>query len=91
MTLTQKENSLLCDLKSQEQLCIEKYGKTPTQVALRYLTQKGVVPIPKSTHANRIKENFDIFDFSLTIEDEAEIDKSEQIRCGSHPLHLTRS
>ena len=27
MTLTQKENSLLCDLKSQEQLCIEKYGK----------------------------------------------------------------
>ena len=69
----------------------KKYGKTPTQIALRYLTQLGVVPIPKSVHDCRIKENFDIFDFTLTNEDIANIDKSEPIRCGSHPLHLTRA
>ena len=43
-----------------------KYGKTAAQVALRWLTQCGTVAIPKSTHKERMEQNFDIFDFSLT-------------------------
>ncbi len=46
-----------------------KYGKSTAQVALRFLTQEGVVVIPKSTHKNRMEENFNIFDFELTEED----------------------
>ena len=42
-----------------------KYSKSTAQVALRFLLQSGVVLIPKSTHENRMKENIDIFDFSL--------------------------
>lgn len=42
------------------------YGKTAAQVALRWLTQRGIVAIPKSTHIERMKQNFDIFDFSLS-------------------------
>ncbi len=47
----------------------EKYGKAPGQVALRALMQKGVVVIPKSTHRDRMEQNFDVFDFALTDED----------------------
>ena len=42
-----------------------KYGKTPAQVALRFLLQSDVVVIPKSTHIERMQENFDVFDFAL--------------------------
>lgn len=42
------------------------HGKTAAQVALRFLTQSGVVVIPKSVHAERIRENFDLFDFGLS-------------------------
>ena len=44
----------------------ERYGKTAAQVALRWLTQCGTVAIPKSTHKERMQQNFNIFDFSLT-------------------------
>ena len=50
-----------------------KYGKTPAQVLLRYQIENGVIVIPKSIHENRIKENIDIFDFSLTNEEIAEL------------------
>lgn len=50
-----------------------KYGKTAAQVALRWNIQRGVVVIPKSVHADRIKQNFAIFDFSLSPEDMAKI------------------
>lgn len=50
-----------------------KYGKSVAQVALRYLLQRGVVLIPKSTHKERMKQNMDIFNFSLTEEDMAMI------------------
>ncbi|UQS84382.1 aldo/keto reductase [Bombilactobacillus thymidiniphilus] len=43
-----------------------KHAKTASQVALRYLTQQGVIIIPKSVHKKRMQENFDIWDFTLT-------------------------
>ncbi len=46
-----------------------KYGKSVAQVALRFLTQEGVIVIPKSTHRNRMEENINIFDFELSSED----------------------
>lgn len=51
-----------------------KYGKTPAQVALRWNVQRGVVIIPKSTHAERMAENLDIWDFALTDDDMKKID-----------------
>ena len=57
-----------------------KYGKTAAQTILRWHIQKGVVVIPKSTHRERMAENFNVFDFSLTDEDIATInalDKAE--------------
>lgn len=47
----------------------EKYGKTPAQVMLRWHIQRGIVVIPKSTHIERMEENFNVFDFDLTAED----------------------
>lgn len=46
-----------------------KYDKSVAQVVLRWLTQRGVVAIPKSVHKERIIENFNIFDFELNHED----------------------
>lgn len=50
-----------------------KYGKTPAQVALRWNVERGVVIIPKSTHKERMEQNMDIWDFSLSAGDMAEI------------------
>ena len=55
-----------------------KHGKTAAQVALRWLVERGIVAIPKSTHKERMAENLDIFDFSLTNDDKAEIAKLNQ-------------
>lgn len=43
----------------------EKYDKTAAQIALRYLIQRDIIAIPKSTHIDRMKQNLDIFDFTL--------------------------
>lgn len=56
----------------------EKYGKTPAQVMLRWHLQRGIVVIPKSTHIERMKENFDVFDFELSDEDIAAISKLDK-------------
>ena len=53
----------------------EKYGKTAAQVALRWNVQRGVVVIPKSVHKNRMEQNMDIWDFTLSDADMAEIAK----------------
>lgn len=47
----------------------KRYNKTIAQVILRWLTQRGVVAIPKSVRKERMKENFEIFDFRLSSED----------------------
>lgn len=51
----------------------KKYGKSVAQVALRWLLQRGVIIIPKSTHIERMQQNIDIFDFELSAEDMTEI------------------
>ena len=50
-----------------------KYGKSAAQVALRWNVQRGVAVIPKTTHRNRMEQNFDIWNFSLTDEEMAAI------------------
>lgn len=51
----------------------KKYGKSAAQVVLRWNTQRGVSVIPKSTHPERIEENFNIWDFTLTDDEMAVI------------------
>ncbi|MBD5361381.1 MAG: aldo/keto reductase [Bacteroides sp.] len=51
----------------------KKYGKSVAQVALRWLTQRGVIIIPKSVHIERMEQNLNILDFTLSDEDMAEI------------------
>ena len=58
----------------------DKYGKTVAQVILRWHLQRGIVAIPKSTHLERMKENFNVFDFELAQEDMdviSKLDKNE--------------
>lgn len=55
-----------------------KYGKTPAQVALRWLIERDIVAIPKSTHKERMEANFEIFDFSLSQEDMKAIEPLNQ-------------
>lgn len=50
-----------------------KYNKTAAQTALRWNIQRGVVVIPKTVHENRMQQNFDVFDFTLSDEDMAKI------------------
>ena len=50
-----------------------KYGKTAAQVILRWHIQRGIAVIPKSTHVERMRENLDVFDFTLTPEDMAAV------------------
>ena len=51
----------------------EKYKKTPAQIILRWDIQRGIITIPKSQNLERIKENFQIFDFELTEDEIKEI------------------
>ena len=58
----------------------DKYGKTVAQVILRWHLQRGIVVIPRSTHLERMKENFNVFDFELAQEDMdviSKLDKNE--------------
>lgn len=50
-----------------------KYHKSPAQIALRWHIQSGLIVIPKSVHVDRIRENIDIFDFELSLEDMTDI------------------
>ena len=60
-----------------------KYGKNAAQVALRWLTQRGIVAIPKSSHKERMAQNFDIFDFTLSDAEMAQIAQLNQHDTGT--------
>ena len=55
-----------------------KYGKSAAQVALRWLTQRGIVAIPKSTHRERMEQNLNVYDFTLSNDDMALISNLNQ-------------
>ena len=61
----------------------QKYGKSAAQVALRWLTQRGIVAIPKSSHKERMAQNLNIFDFKLTSEEMAQIATMNQHDTGT--------
>jgi diketogulonate reductase-like aldo/keto reductase len=54
----------------------EKYNKSPAQIMLRWCIEQGTVPLPKSSHPDRIKENLKIFDFKL---DENDLEQIENL------------
>ncbi|XP_053617227.1 aldo-keto reductase AKR2E4-like [Plodia interpunctella] len=58
----------------------KKYGKSTSQVVLRYLIDRGTIPIPKSTNKSRLQQNIDVFDFKLTPEEIVTISKFNQNR-----------
>ena len=60
-----------------------KYGKSAAQVALRWLTQRGIVTIPKSTHKERMEQNLNVFDFSLSADEMALIATMNQHDTGT--------
>ena len=60
-----------------------KYNKTAAQVALRWLTQRDIVAIPKSSHKERMAQNIDIFDFNLSDDEMAQIAKMNQHDAGT--------
>ncbi|CAN8284882.1 unnamed protein product, partial [Cochlearia groenlandica] len=71
----------------------EKLGKSPAQVAVRWGLQMGHSVLPKSTHEGRIKENFDVFGWSIPDELFAKLSEIEQARLlnGSFFVHETMS
>jgi len=63
-----------------------KYGKTPVQITLRWMIQKDILTIPKSVTQSRIRDNGQIFDFALSVEEMALIDSLDRhIRTGADP------
>ena len=57
-----------------------RVGRTPAQVLLRWCVQRDLVVIPKSTHEERIRENAQIFDFTLSPQDMAELDALDRTK-----------
>lgn len=68
----------------------DRYGKTPAQVVIRWHLDHGGSAIPKSVHPQRIRENFDVFDFALSAEEIARIDALDTgARAGGDPETFT--
>lgn len=67
-----------------------RYGKSAAQAVIRWNLQRGVIVLPKSVHAERIRQNIDVFDFELSQEDMAEISALETgQRQGPDPDNIT--
>ena len=64
-----------------------KHGKTAAQVALRYLLQQGIIIIPKSVRKERMEQNLQLFDFTLTDNDMDEILKLDTGKSLIMPSH----
>lgn len=56
----------------------QKYGKTTVQVILRWNIQRGIIPLTKSVHSNRMKENLNVLDFELSQEDMKSISQLDE-------------
>ena len=68
-----------------------RYGKSPAQVILRWNLQSGVVIIPKSTQAERLRQNADIFNFELSADDMAAINNiGNEKRLNPHPDEVAK-
>jgi len=76
------KNQQICDLA-------KKYNKTPAQILIRWSVQHGYSTIPKSSKSNRIKENMQVFDWTITEDDMDFLDKNnvEEIRCAWDPIN----
>ena len=72
------DNPVLAEIAGQ-------HGKSPAQIILRWVLQNNVLPLVKSVHAERIRENYDIFDFELTHQEMKAIDPLPDARFGSNP------
>ena len=73
------ENVLLKELA-------EKYQVTPAQICLRYALQRRVIPLPKASSSERMKQNQDIFDFEISWEDMSVLEGMPQTAwSGEHP------
>ena len=68
-----REKCYFVEGKQQTSMRPMQFGKSVAQVALRYLIQRDIIVIPKSTHKERMMENFNVFDFSLAPDDMAAI------------------
>ncbi|KAL8863977.1 MAG: hypothetical protein Q9174_007498, partial [Haloplaca sp. 1 TL-2023] len=64
---------------------VKKYGKTPSQVLLRWSLQKGFVPLPKSVTLSRIEENANVYDFELTDEEMKSLETGDYAPCAWDP------
>jgi len=76
------KNQQICDLA-------KKYNKTPAQILIRWSVQHGYTTIPKSSKSNRIKENMQVFDWTITEDDMDFLDQNnvEEIRCAWDPIN----
>lgn len=72
------DNSVLAEIAGH-------HGKSPAQVILRWVLQNNVLPLVKSVHAERIRENYDIFDFELNHQEMNTIDALPDARFGGNP------
>jgi len=70
------EPTLIEDPKLKE--IADKYGKTPAQIVLRWVLQRGLIVIPKSVTPSRIRENFNILDFQLSEEDMSTVNQFDR-------------
>lgn len=73
-------------------LIADKYGKTISQIVLRWEIQRGLITIPKSVHKDRIVENMNIFDFELSLDDMktiSNLNRDERMLEGANPDTFT--
>ena len=67
----------------------QKYGKTPAQICLRFCLQNNVLPLPKSSSPERMKQNLELFDFDIELEDIFRLmTMPETGWSGQHPEHF---